>query len=159
MPIPALLRLSAHQYGTRIQRRLCSVRDVHRDEKVLQRRRARHQIIRPYFQCTTHLSHVSIPIVDGSHTAIGVPENAFDQSVPPIAQRLCEGDRKIALVEFNSLPALLRRPLSVQRKQTPDIGRDAVRQSLFVLLLVAVVVEYRATRELPAREVFAQLLG
>src|SRR3984957_10260287 len=70
-----------------------------------------------------------------------------------------KGDRKVALVEFNSRPALLRRPLSVQREQTPDIGRDAVRQSLFVLLLVAVVVEYRATRELPAREVFAQLLG
>src|SRR5216684_6448586 len=48
---------------------------------------------------------------------------------------------------------------SVQGEQAPDIGRNPVRQPLFVLLLVVTVVEHGAIRQLPARQAFAQLLG
>ena len=36
------------------------------------------QIIRPDFQDPTYLSHLGMAIVNGSHTAIQVPQNAFD---------------------------------------------------------------------------------
>src|ERR1700730_9824175 len=48
---------------------------------------------------------------------------------------------------------------SVQREQAPDIGCDPVRQSLLVLLILVMMVEHGAIRQLPACQAFAQFLG
>ena len=47
----------------------------------------------------------------------------------------------------------------MQREKAPDIGRDPVRQSLFVLIPLVEAVKYGAIRQLPARQTLAQFSG